>query len=183
MNSTDLYESDLDLDPDDVFDPDADDWLEDHLEDFETRHANPQNARMQWFCIPFFFVGVFGLIWAIPTPVNVSEYGTWLNLGTLAVLIWVLNYFRISLSLGVGMLLAGASLLLSLDSIHKFNPTLVWKVAAVSLVAALAVQQYGQRLEEEPVSFKDCCKFLFRWSALAFESPVPASLHPLLAAT
>ena len=71
-------------------------------------HQNRTNKLIHWVCVPAIMWTTVGLLWAIPHDYFGVGPGTaWMNWGTIGVVLSLLFYFRMSLTVGVGMTIVG----------------------------------------------------------------------------
>lgn len=79
---------------------DIDNWLA----RYEQSHQRLSNPVAYWFAVPMSVVGVTGLLWALPIPVEFQEISPLLNWGSSFLMVTAVYYFIISLSLAIGLL-------------------------------------------------------------------------------
>ncbi len=120
----------------------ADQWFE----EYSASHQNPLNKTIHWICIPLIVISVVGLLRALPLP------GDW---GLFALVLACLYYFRLSISLAVGMILVSVAVLLLVEGLGRL-PVALWLSSAVVFVVAWIGQFIGHRFEgKKPSFFKD----------------------------
>ena len=83
--------------------------IETWLEEYGVSHKNPTNKLIHWICVPAIFFSICILVASIPNgiltsalPSSMAMLGNWGNIVLVFVLLF---YFRLSLSIGVGMLI------------------------------------------------------------------------------
>ncbi|MDV6237125.1 Mpo1-like protein [Leptospira ellisii] len=75
-------------------------WFDEYAES----HRNPINKNIHWICVPLIYFTVIGLFWSIPVP---SFFGSvpYLNFATIALVLALGFYIRLSPTLALGMLI------------------------------------------------------------------------------
>ena len=130
----------------------ADQWFAEYGES----HQDDTNETIHWICIPFIFLSVLGLLWAIPVPAVISGPLPWFNWLQPLVLAALGFYFRLSAPLAFGLLgfIAVCLALLELQAI--FCPVPIWRSSLALFVLAWIGQFIGHRIEgRKPSFFKD----------------------------
>ncbi|MDH4108473.1 MAG: DUF962 domain-containing protein [Gammaproteobacteria bacterium] len=74
------------------------------LAEYDGLHQELGNPLVHWLSVPILVVGIVGLLWALPVPLEFVEISPLLNWGSCFLLAAVVYYFVISLSLAIGML-------------------------------------------------------------------------------
>ena len=76
--------------------------VQDWLDAYGESHQNPINKKIHWICVPLIMLSLLGLLWMLKIPIlNRPEY---LNATTLLIFLVSIYYLRLSISMGVGML-------------------------------------------------------------------------------
>ena len=126
------------------------------LEEYGESHQNPVNKALHWICVPVILWTIIALLWAIPFPENFKLGGYPLNWAILALALVQIYYFRLSLSLAIGML-AIIAVMLWLTHWVVVNISLpLWQIAVALFVIAWIGQFIGHAVEgKRPSFFKD----------------------------
>lgn len=130
----------------------ADQWFAEYGES----HQNRINKTIHWFAVPTIFLTVVGLLWSIPRPALFAEISPWLNWATIAMILVVAFYIRLSFTLAIGMTLFS---LATLFVVHWFESTgiaPVWQASLLLFVVMWVFQFIGHAIEgKKPSFFKD----------------------------
>lgn len=121
-------------------------WLGNYSGD----HLNPTNQTIHLICVPAIVWSVLALIWMIPTPAWLGRPGFWAGMAMLLTLIY---YWRLSRSLGLGILLAFVALGFLTHWLHQqLAGDLLWLAIGVFVIAWIG-QFIGHRIEGKRPSF------------------------------
>src|SRR5262245_60001900 len=101
----------------------VDQWLAEYGES----HQNPANKSLHWICVPIIVVSLIGLLWSVPVPHWMSSISPLVNWGTVVLLAGSIYYFAMSRSLGIGMLLFVATVVLCIAGLNAL-PWPLWIV-------------------------------------------------------
>jgi uncharacterized membrane protein YGL010W len=104
---------------------DIDNWLA----RYEQSHQSLRNPVVYWASIPMVVLGLTGLLWTLPVPVEFQEISPLLNWGSAFLMVTAIYYFIISLSLAIGLL----PFLLGLASIQMWLTTSGFSALAISV--------------------------------------------------
>ena len=131
------------------------------IEAYAESHQNPTNKLIHWICVPVIMWTTVGLLWAIPHDYFGVGPGTaWMNWGSIGVALSLLFYFRMSVTVGVGMSVVGAALLALSYFVELLVPVALWKVCLVVFVLAWILQFVGHKIEGKKPSFLQDIFFL-----------------------
>ena len=134
--------------------------LQSLLDEYGESHRNSTNKAIHWLCVPVIVWTVVALLWSLPVPWPAIDSPVPLNWATLALLLAQFYYFRLSPSLGLGLL--GYNLLMIwlavLVDTHASWP--LWAVALVLFVLAWIGQFIGHMIEGKKPSFLRDLQFL-----------------------
>ncbi|MFT5166773.1 MAG: YGL010W-like membrane protein [Saprospiraceae bacterium] len=133
------------------------DWF---LEKYGESHQNATNKIIHWFCVPAIMFSLFGLLYAIPFPI---ERGVLTNWATVFFAITLLYYLRLSLAMFIGFIPIGAAMLFGIDAIFHSTGNVASALAYISLgifVIAWIVQFIGHKIEGAKPSFLEDVQFL-----------------------
>ena len=131
------------------------------IEAYAESHQNPTNKLIHWICVPVIMWTTVGLLWAIPHDYFGVGPGTaWMNWGSIGVALSLLFYFRMSVTVGVGMSVVGTALLALSYFVELLVPVALWKVCLVVFVLAWILQFVGHKIEGKKPSFLQDVFFL-----------------------
>lgn len=133
------------------------DWF---LEKYGESHQNATNKIIHWFCVPAIMFSLFGLLYAIPFPV---ERGLFTNWATVFFAIALIYYLRLSLPMFIGFIPIGAAMIFGIDAIYNAVGNDVAMLAYISLgifIVAWIVQFIGHKIEGAKPSFLEDLQFL-----------------------
>jgi uncharacterized membrane protein YGL010W len=124
-------------------------------------HQNPTNKLIHWICVPAIMWTTVGLLWAIPHGYFGTDPGSeWMNWGTIGVVLSLLFYYRLSITVGIGMTVVGAALLTLCFVTEAASPLPLWQVCLPVFVVAWIVQLIGHKIEGKKPSFFEDIFFL-----------------------
>ena len=126
------------------------------FEQYGESHQNPTNKRIHWLAIPVILTTTLGLFACIPFPDLGVPY---LNWATVLVAVATVFYFRLSWTIGVGMLGVTAAAYAVNIAIVKAGLPLLW-VSVGAFFVAWAVQFVGHKIEGKKPSFFEDIQFL-----------------------
>ena len=131
--------------------------IEQWFEEYEASHKNHTNKAIHFVCVPSIFVSILGFLYCLKLPFEVM--GIQLNVATLASILVVLYYFRLSPSIAVGVLLicvVGIVIWRLVESAGLY----VWLIALIVFVIAWVGQFIGHGIEKQRPSFLKDLQFL-----------------------
>ena len=124
------------------------------LDEYGDSHQNPVNKKIHWFCVPLIMLSLLGLLWPIKLPLLiVSKY---FNCATLLIALVSIYYFRLSLSMGIGMLFISLIMLYSIFYINQIGISIYIMIFILSWVG----QFIGHKIEGKKPSFFQDLQFL-----------------------
>ncbi len=121
-------------------------------------HQNPRNKTIHWLAIPVIVVVTLGLVQAIPHPFGGGAEAA-LNWASVAVGLSTAFYFRLSWTIGLGMLVIGASAVAINAAIAAAGLPLA-TVCITAFVLAWVAQFIGHKIEGKKPSFFQDLQFL-----------------------
>ncbi len=130
------------------------------LEKYGESHQNPTNKLIHWLCIPAIMFSLFGLLYAIPFPVERGLFANWAAVLLAGALIY---YLRLSVPMFFGFVVIGGLLLWGNHALYESlgsNPAALVKVSLVIFVIAWIVQFIGHKIEGKKPSFLEDVQFL-----------------------
>jgi uncharacterized membrane protein YGL010W len=126
------------------------------LDEYGESHRNPVNKAIHWVAVPVIVWTVVALLWSIPFPAAATVAGIPVNWATIALLLAQLYWFRLSLSLALGLLAYNAAMIVLTVRIGAAAPWPLWQVAVAVFVGAWILQFVGHAIEgKRPSFFKD----------------------------
>lgn len=131
------------------------------FEEYGVSHKNVTNKKIHYLCVPLIFFSVIGLFMSIPSQILsplASLNPIFANWAFIILVLILLFYFRLSVAMGLKMLLFTAVCLVGNYFIAQALP-LVW--FSVALFAAGWIGQfYGHKIEGKKPSFLKDLQFL-----------------------
>ncbi|SDW65747.1 Mpo1 family 2-hydroxy fatty acid dioxygenase [Flavobacterium degerlachei] len=135
--------------------------LNEWFEEYSVSHKNLTNKKIHYICVPLIFFSVVGLFMSIPSQILNPLASIHLILANWAfiVLVFVLFfYFRLSISMGLKMLVFTTICLIGNYIIAQSLP-LLWFSIAVFTIGWIG-QLYGHKIEGKKPSFIKDLQFL-----------------------
>lgn len=123
-------------------------------------HQNPVNKLIHWVCVPAIVWTVVALLWSIPFPELGLQLPVPLNWATLTLLAVQVYYFRLSLTLGAGLLAYNAAMIWLSFWVQNNVSWPLWQVALLVFVVAWIGQFIGHIIEGKRPSFFQDLQFL-----------------------
>ncbi len=133
------------------------DWF---LEKYGESHQNPTNKIIHWFCVPAIMFSLFGLLYAIPFPVERGLFTNWASVFYAFALIY---YLRLSIPMFLGFLPIGTAIIFGINAIYNAVGADAGRLALISLgifVVAWIIQFIGHKIEGAKPSFLEDVQFL-----------------------
>lgn len=135
----------------------VDQWLDEYGES----HKNATNKAIHWVCIPVIMFSILGLLWVIPVPAAFEAALPYnlLNWGSIAMVLALLFYIRLSLPLFFGFVVVVAALIAGNAALYQAvgeNGLTHLLVNVGIFVIAWIFQFIGHNIEgKKPSFFKD----------------------------
>ena len=126
----------------------ADQWFGEYGE----CHQNPTNKSIHWICVPMIAASLLALIWDIPTP-DFMRQVPYLNWSTLVVGVSLFFYFRLSLTLALGMLIFSTAVICGIAMFQRLDVMPLWQAALGIFAIAWVGQAVGHFIEGKKPSF------------------------------
>ena len=128
--------------------------MNDWLTVYGESHQNATNIAIHKICVPAIVFTVLGMLWTIPVPSALAAI-PYANVATLAVVLALLFYIRLSPVMAAGMAIMSGAFLLILQQMQLAHlPILAISVGL--FVVAWIGQFYGHKVEgKKPSFFKD----------------------------
>ena len=131
-----------------------------YLDKYGESHKNFINKLIHWVCVPAIMFSLFGLLYAIPFPV---ERGLFTNWGAVAIVLAWVYYLRLSIPMFLGFLVIGSLLVWGNDVLYHSMGNDAGRLALISLgifVVAWIGQFIGHKIEGKKPSFLEDIQFL-----------------------
>ena len=130
--------------------------IESLLDEYGESHQNPVNKLIHWIAVPTIVWTIIALLWSIPFPFETGLDAVPVNWATIGLLLAQIYWFRLSISLGLGLLLFNTLMIQITVLISQFSSWPLWKLALVVFVGAWVLQFIGHAIEgRRPSFFKD----------------------------
>ena len=128
--------------------------VQDWLEAYGESHQNPINKKIHWICVPLIMLSLLGLLWMLEIPI--SDKFIYSNGATLLITLVSIYYFRLSISMGIGMLLISFIMIYIIIWMNNFG------IAPYVIIFSLAWtgQFIGHKIEGKKPSFFEDLQFL-----------------------
>jgi len=123
------------------------------LEAYGESHQNPINKKIHWICVPLIMLSLLGLLW--PVSLGFSEY---VNATTVLIFFVGIYYFKLSVSMGIGMLFISFLMVFIIHSINRYELGL-FPYLIVFLISWVG-QFIGHKIEGKKPSFFEDFQFL-----------------------
>ncbi len=130
--------------------------LDQLLAEYGESHVHPVNKLIHWICVPVIVWTVVALLWSLPFPFEVETGPVPRNWATITLILAQFYYFRLSLKLGLGLLLYNVFMLQLTALVEQTGAWPLWQIALVLFVLAWIGQFIGHVIEgKRPSFFKD----------------------------
>jgi uncharacterized membrane protein YGL010W len=130
------------------------------LDKYGESHQNGINKLIHWICVPSIMFSLFGLLYAIPFPVERGLFTNWAALFLAAALVY---YLRLSIPMFLGFVIIGGLMLYGNNAIYEATFGDAKMLALISLaifVLAWIGQFIGHKIEGKKPSFLEDLQFL-----------------------
>ena len=130
------------------------DWF---LDKYSESHQNATNKLIHWVCVPLIMFSLLGLVYSLPFPLEKTWWANWAALAVFAALIY---YLFLSLSMFLGFILIGGSMVLANHALAQSLEGQLVYVALGIFVFAWIGQFIGHKIEGKKPSFFEDVQFL-----------------------
>jgi uncharacterized membrane protein YGL010W len=130
------------------------------LDEYGESHRNPFNKAIHWVAVPVIVWTVVALLWSLPFPVEIGFGRYPLNWAIVILVAAQVYWFRLSASLGLGLLLYNAAMIYLTMLVGQSSPWPLWQLAVAVFVAAWMLQFVGHAIEGKRPSFFQDVQFL-----------------------
>ena len=130
------------------------------LEKYGESHKNATNKLIHWVCVPSIVFSLFGVLYALPFPVERGLLTNWATVFYVASLIY---YVRLSLPITLGLIVICGAMVFGVDSIFHAVGRDSMGLAKVSFgifVVAWIGQFIGHKIEGKKPSFLEDVQYL-----------------------
>ncbi len=139
--------------------------IESLLEEYAVSHQTTFNKKIHYVCVPLIFFSIIGLLASIPVPNSITnlfpeQLISYVNFGTLIVLLGLMYYLRLSFILFLGMLFFSILVLLGVNLIVKADLLPLWSIMLIIFVLSWIAQFIGHNHEGKKPSFLKDIQFL-----------------------
>ena len=126
------------------------------LDEYGESHRNPYNKLIHWIAVPTIVWTIVALLWSIPFPLAINLPGIPVNWATIMLALAQIYWFRLSLKLGLGLLLYNVLMIQLTMIVPKLSSWPLWQLALALFVIAWILQFIGHAIEgKRPSFFKD----------------------------
>jgi uncharacterized membrane protein YGL010W len=136
--------------------------LDQWFSEYAVSHQNKTNQLIHYICVPAIFFSIVGLLMSIPPgpltrifPMYIPFLENW---AVVALILVLLFYMRLSVPMGIKILIFAALCIAGNYIISLFAP--LWLVSVIIFVVAWTGQFYGHKLEGKKPSFLKDIQFL-----------------------
>jgi uncharacterized membrane protein YGL010W len=131
-------------------------WFDEYAES----HQNHANKIFHFICVPLIYFSIVGLFVTIPTGFLhlffQDEPPFYYNFGTVALILTLIFYLRLSFPIFCGMLVFSVIVMTGNYLLSTIDEVPLWLISIIIFVVAWVGQFYGHNLEgKRPAFFKD----------------------------
>jgi len=130
------------------------------LDEYGESHQNLINKIIHWIAVPAIVWTIIALLWLIPFPFELGIELVPVNWATLFLLLAQVYWFRLSVKLGLGLLLYNLLMIQLTVLVPQITSWPLWQLALVVFVAAWVLQFIGHAIEGKRPSFFRDVQFL-----------------------
>ncbi len=129
------------------------------LAEYAADHQNPVNRQLHTVCVPIIVISLIGLLWSIPVPPAAGTLPPFVNWATVALVLSLAWYLRLSIPLAIGMVFALAAAVGIVTGLAELQAPL-WLTSAAIFVVGWVGQFIGHGFEGKRPSFFRDLRFL-----------------------
>ena len=130
------------------------------LDEYGESHQNLINKIIHWVAVPTIVWTVVALLWSVPFPFDTGIPSVPVNWATIALVLAQLYWFRLSVRLGLGLLLYNVLMVQLTVLVPQITALDLWKLALMVFVVAWILQFIGHAIEGKKPSFFRDVQFL-----------------------
>jgi uncharacterized membrane protein YGL010W len=130
------------------------------LDKYGESHLNPINKLIHWVCVPSIVFSLFGVLYALPFPV---ERGLFTNWAFVFFAVTLVYYLRLSLPIALGLAIICGAMVFGVNAVFNavgHDAVGLAQVAFGIFVAAWIGQFIGHKIEGQKPSFLEDVQFL-----------------------
>ena len=128
--------------------------VQDWLDAYGKSHQNLINKKIHWVCVPLIMLSLLGLLWMV----DISNDSLYLNAATILIFAVSIYYFRLSVAMGIGMLLISLLMILIINYINYYQ--FGSKPYVFIFIFSWIGQFLGHKIEGKKPSFFEDLQFL-----------------------
>ncbi|SOC78542.1 Uncharacterized membrane protein YGL010W [Salinimicrobium sediminis] len=136
--------------------------LDQWFSEYAVSHQNHTNQLIHYICVPAIFFSIVGLLMSIPPGPLVKVFPMYIpfleNWAVVALLLVLLFYMRLSISMGIKILIFATLCIAGNYYLAKLVP--LWMISLLIFVIAWIGQFYGHKIEGQKPSFLKDIQFL-----------------------
>lgn len=130
--------------------------IQNWLSEYGVSHQNKTNKLIHWICVPAIFFSIYGLIYSIPFKFVNEDTSHYLNYASIIMVLVLAFYLRLSIKLGIGMLLYMGLVVWGTATLDESMNMDFWLFSLIVFVVAWIGQFIGHHIEgKKPSFFKD----------------------------
>ena len=130
--------------------------VQEWLDSYGESHQNSINKKIHWICVPLIMLSLLGLLW--PLQLSFLSDSDYFNVTSLLIFLISIYYFRLSISMGVGMLFISIAMLFLINYINSFG--IGRSIYIVIFIVSWIGQFIGHKIEGKKPSFFEDLQFL-----------------------
>jgi uncharacterized membrane protein YGL010W len=130
------------------------------LNEYSLYHQNSLNKKIHFICVPLIAFSILGLLWSIPVPAQIAQWGPWFNVATGVVILCSIYYSCLSPSLAVGMAIMATISIFILSHTEPWVGFKSWQWAIPLFILAWTGQFIGHHIEGKRPAFANDLQFL-----------------------
>lgn len=130
------------------------------LNQYSLYHQDTLNKKIHFVCVPLIVFSILGLLWSIPVPPQIAQWGPWFNAATAVMILSSIYYTRLSPSLAIGMVILASISIFILSHTEQWIGLKAWQWAIPLFILAWAGQFIGHHIEGKRPAFANDLQFL-----------------------
>tara|TARA_X000001036_G_scaffold168688_1_gene159671 strand:- start:1266 stop:1742 length:477 start_codon:yes stop_codon:yes gene_type:complete len=136
--------------------------IQNWLDAYGVSHQNKTNKMIHWICVPLIMFSLLGILSLVKITIPIFSSHYCVNLSHLLILFSIIFYFRLSISISIGMIIYS---LLNLYIIYQFelfysSQSTLLAIYIVIFIGAWIGQFIGHKIEGQKPSFFEDLQFL-----------------------
>jgi len=134
------------------------------FDEYSESHQNHTNKIIHFICVPLIYFSIVGMLVSIPTGflhMYFSDDPPFIyNFGTVALLIAMIYYLRLSFRIFCGMLLFSIIAMAGSYFLSTIDDPPIWLISMIIFIVAWAGQFFGHKVEGKRPAFLKDVQFL-----------------------